>query len=71
MIEKYEGCPSCNDGTFWHYDLQTCTRCPPPIQLSHADLCRLSVIFNRGADLRDDQDRKINEWLKLKIGGAA
>lgn len=38
---------------------------------SHEDLTRLSRAFNHVADLRDDRDRRINEWLKSMIGSAA
>lgn len=33
----------------------------------HADLCRLSRVFNVSADLSDPQDYRINEWLKSQI----
>lgn len=36
-------------------------------ELLHEDLCRLSVVFGRGSDLRDDRDRRINERLKAMI----
>lgn len=34
----------------------------PPI--SHDDACRLSRVFNAGADLRLASDDRINTWLK-------
>ena len=40
--------------------------------LSHADLCRLANCF-RGdskANLHFDQDRRINDWLNMKIAEA-
>jgi hypothetical protein len=39
-------------------------------ELLHEDLCRLSVVFGRGSDLRDDRDRRINERLKAMIAKA-
>lgn len=36
-------------------------------ELLHEDLCRWSVVFGRGSDLRDDRDRRINERLKAMI----
>jgi hypothetical protein len=31
------------------------------------DLARLSRVFNAHADLRNEQDRRINEWLKARL----
>lgn len=39
-------------------------------ELSLEDWHRLSRIFNRGVDGRDERDRRINEWLKLGISKA-
>lgn len=39
--------------------------------LTHADACRLSRAFNQTADLRTDEDRRINDWLKELIAHAA
>lgn len=36
-------------------------------EISHDDICRLSRVFNAGADLGRTQDCRINEWLKLQI----
>lgn len=35
--------------------------------MTHDDYCRLSRVFNEGADLRRSQDYNINEWLKRRI----
>jgi len=35
--------------------------------LSHGDLCRLSRAFFRSANLRDERDHRINEWVKTQI----
>lgn len=35
--------------------------------ITHADACRLSRAFNEASDLRSDEDRRINEWLKELI----
>lgn len=39
-------------------------------ELLHEDLCRLSVVFGRGSDLRDAGDRRVNERLKAMIAKA-
>lgn len=39
--------------------------------IAHADACRLSRAFNQASDLRSDEDRRINEWLKELIAIAA
>lgn len=39
--------------------------------LSHDDWCRLSRAFNQAADLRWEQDVRINDWLKRHIAKAA
>lgn len=39
--------------------------------LSHDDLCRLSRVFNVGANLANANDHLINEWLKQAISDAA
>lgn len=36
--------------------------------LSHTELCRLSLLFNHNADLANENDRNINEWLKAALG---
>lgn len=41
------------------------------MKLTHAQLCRLSRLFNEDANLRDPDDREINEWLKAMIADAA
>ena len=38
--------------------------------LSHADLCRLSRVFNAHNVPGLDQDRRINEWLGKRIAAA-
>lgn len=38
--------------------------------ISHSDFCRLSRAFNEAANLRDANDRRINEWLKAMISSA-
>ena len=43
----------------------------PSSRLPHDDLCRLSRMFNEGADLSVARDRRINEWLKKLITEAA
>ena len=58
-----------------------CSECKPmltrpdadqkPIEresVSHSDLCRLGRVFNHHADLADEVDRRINDWLKIQIG---
>jgi hypothetical protein len=35
--------------------------------VTHDDFCRLSRAFNQVAHLGDDQDYRINEWLKAQI----
>lgn len=35
--------------------------------MTHAQWCRLSQVFNGAADLRIEDDRVINEWLKEQI----
>lgn len=35
--------------------------------LSHLSACRLSRVFNQACDLRNPEDRRINEWLKALI----
>lgn len=42
----------------------------PPWALDHAELCRLSRVFNSQSDLRLPVDQKINDWLKQLIGSA-
>lgn len=42
---------------------------PPALML--AEYQRLSRAFNRTADLRDDQDRRINEWLQHMLAAKA
>lgn len=32
--------------------------------ITYEDACRLGVLFGRAADWRNDQDLRINEWLK-------
>lgn len=39
----------------------------PKSDLSHADFCRLSVLFNQLAELRTETDRRINDWLKQNL----
>jgi hypothetical protein len=40
-------------------------------RLNHADLCRLSRLFNERANLELSQDMRINEWLKEAIAELA
>lgn len=41
-------------------------------ELSHKQLCRLSILFGREADININQpDYHINEWLKAKLSQAA
>lgn len=35
--------------------------------LRHAEVCRLSQVFNNHSNLGTDADRNINEWLKSQI----
>ncbi len=42
----------------------------PAWTLSYDDACRLSRVFNEGANLGRTQDRDINEWLKKLIVSA-
>ncbi len=42
----------------------------PAWTLSFDDACRLSRVFNEGANLGRTQDRDINEWLKKLIVSA-
>ena len=47
-----------------------CPAAPPPdgrVGPTYEDACRLSRAFNQSANLRDDQDRRINEWIKTLI----
>lgn len=37
------------------------------VKLRHDDLARLARVFVMYADLRDDRDRRINEWLKVEL----
>lgn len=39
--------------------------------ITHADACRLSVLFGRASDLRTAQDLRINEWLKTVLAALA
>lgn len=43
----------------------------PPWALTHDELCRLSRVFNQGANLNGNRDFRINEWLKRLIAAAA
>lgn len=42
----------------------------PPWALGHDEACRLSVVFNEGANLHRTQDVAINDWLKRVIVAA-
>ena len=47
-----------------------CPAAPPPdgwAGPTYEDACRLSRAFNQSANLRDDQDRRINEWITTLI----
>lgn len=53
-------CPRCGKS---HWKLGT-----PPGALSHDDFCRLSRVFNAGANAAaGTQDDRINDWLKRQI----
>jgi len=72
MLEKLEACPDCGaSNQRRHYDLQNC-KCGYPQNrfLSLGQWQWLSRAFNEVANLRADDDRHINEWLKRKIANA-
>ena len=73
MLEKMEECADCGDSKNWSYDGQVCRSCEAKSDdLTHAQYCRLSRIFNLTANLNiNSPDYAINEWLKARIAAKA